>query len=550
MKGGIGRKQVLNELFEATPQKKVFGLFGGGNKPDFSRREIKRICKIVEEQLPLSEPFIKIDGVFLPRAGHIFRVKQGTRYQFFAPGSLVLVVFTFITKSAFVDKDFKPEVNVTALNTEGRCIEAGEIKHFSVRSEDIEPILEEELASVLENRRKPHPQEDIFYDGEAVELIQDVTLKAESMGGAASYTLPKGLKGIIDKPEFQRGASLDDINSPHQRQNRVRIMTAITLKRDHVGHDLEKTFLDVPLEQKGQKYSVYFPAHQGNIELQYSQIRRRPFDKDMFFRVVMDDKTRQSILSLVLGREEMLSKWGITKSFHKGKGKVCLAFGPPGTGKTLTGEALAELLERPLYIADSTKLVPTPGNFERALQDVIDKTERWNSVTLIDEAEGILLSRDASYYDASWRIEAVLRNLERLERGILWFTTNRPVDIDPAINSRIRIQIYFPPLDAEKRRKVWECTFPKDFPVVGLTEEFLDELAAVEINGREISNAIMNAADRASYEGLDSVPAAYVLIAAKTIRESQDILENAKKKHYNPGRGNDFAFGRLAEKKS
>jgi len=248
----------------------------------------------------------------------------------------------------------------------------------------------------------------------------------------------------------------------------------------------------------------------------------------MFDRVVMNKETRKTILSLVRGKEEDLDKWGVKTTFQKGTGKTFLAFGPPGAGKTMTGEALAELLERPLYIVDSKDFGTGIESFERGLCEVIEKTERWNSVTVIDEAELILQTREASLLDSSMRVAAVLRNLEKLQKGILWLTTNRPIEIDFAIESRIRAQIYFPFLNARQRRTIWETSLPPHLPVSGLKER-LDELAEIPINGREIRNVIVNAAEQASSEGLKRVPADYLLAWAKIIPKNQEVLRKAKK---------------------
>ncbi|MBI2449985.1 MAG: AAA family ATPase [Candidatus Nealsonbacteria bacterium] len=532
------RLNPIDKLFNPARGRKSRKLWKKSHS--FSLSEAWRICNIIKKQSASPGSFIDINGVVLPKIGHIFELKEGTRYTFLPPGSKCLVTKVQIQKVFFTDQDFVPEAKVMPLNSAAQAIEPRE---YSVRIKDLKAVSEDTYRLFVKNRESNFsPEEIIFNEGDAVELTGDTTIKMESpMMGAASHAFPKGLKGVIDSPKGREGANLNQINSPYQLANKTGVNVELSLAYGKRPLVRQRDVFEVPLVP-GQRYNVYLPSYQHNVEFSSSQIRRRQFDRKMFDRIVMDEKTRKEILSLVYSEEKILSQWGLGKVFHRGRGKIFLAIGPSGTGKTMTGEALAELLGRPLFIADSTNLIPIAGHFEQALKEVIDKTERWNAVTIIDEAEGILLSREATSYDVSWRIQAVLRNLERLERGILWLTTNRPIDIDPAINSRIRCQICFPALDDEKRKKVWQGIFSENLSVSGLTEKILCELVKFEINGREIKNAVINAADRASYDHLDSVPVEYVLAAAKTICESQEILEKAKKDYYNHRRDNSIGF--------
>ncbi|MDA2936211.1 ATP-binding protein [Patescibacteria group bacterium AH-259-L05] len=501
-------------------------------KDSFSRAERKQIRKTITEQLDSSdEPWITIDGLAFPRPGYPFQVKEGTRYAFISSGSCVFVVETEITKKLFRDPETELEVYVVPLNAEAKLVEE---RRYKIRAQDIEPIPEEKIGEFIDKRQELPASQDIFFDGEAVELVEDITFKQESRmeGSAASQTLPKGLKGVIDSPQIRKGASLDEINSPYDEGNHEGKVTAeLVISSGRKNYQIVEDRFVIPLPRQGLRYNVYVPDYRTWVEFTQAQLQRRSFDKEMFDRVVMTEENRKEILSLIFGKEEDLREWGIEDAFQKGRGLVFLAFGPPGTGKTMTGEALAEKLEKPLYIADSTALSYDLKSFEQGLKDMIKKTEQWGSVTLIDEADIILQSRDSGPFDSSARVAIVLRNLEKFERGVLWLTTNRLIDIDFAIDSRIRGKIHFPALDAEKRKKVWKITIPEKFPLAKeLTDDDLDRLAEININGREITNAIMNAAKRASYDGLKKIPIDDLLASAQTICKNQEILDEVKEK--------------------
>lgn len=98
------------------------------------------------------------------------------------------------------------------------------------------------------------------------------------------------------------------------------------------------------------------------------------FDHQAFDQLVMEDLPKTAIRSLVDSTRRENCKcpnfanlsifseyFGADQSSKlvkdliqgKGGGLICVLFGTPGTGKTLTAEAVAEHLQRPLYIVSS-----------------------------------------------------------------------------------------------------------------------------------------------------------------------------------------------------
>lgn len=56
-------------------------------------------------------------------------------------------------------------------------------------------------------------------------------------------------------------------------------------------------------------------------------------------------------------------------------------------GKTLTAEAVAELLERPLYVQGAGDLGFDAATLENRLRDTLEIARVWKAVVLIDEAD-------------------------------------------------------------------------------------------------------------------------------------------------------------------
>ena len=87
-----------------------------------------------------------------------------------------------------------------------------------------------------------------------------------------------------------------------------------------------------------------------------------------------------------------------------------------------------------------------------------------------------------------------LRILEYYQ-GILFLTTNRIVTFDLAFKSRIHLALKYNALDASQRKQLWEL-FINRVPSAAnkiWPKQDLEELAAVDLNGRQIKNAVRTA---------------------------------------------------------
>lgn len=96
-----------------------------------------------------------------------------------------------------------------------------------------------------------------------------------------------------------------------------------------------------------------------------------------------------------------------------------------------------------------------------------------------------------------------LRLLE-YQSGIIFLTTNRLGDFDEAFESRIHLQIPFSPLDAQKRRLIWERLARKNGNCI-LSKAQTEALGRLPLDGRRIKNilrlASLFAANRGTSNG-------------------------------------------------
>jgi len=101
-------------------------------------------------------------------------------------------------------------------------------------------------------------------------------------------------------------------------------------------------------------------------------------------------------------------------------------------------------------------------------------------------------------------VSVFLRILEYHE-GILILTSNRVGTFDEAFKSRIQVAIHYGDLKRDARRKIWQNFFEMiteaDNEEVNIAELEcrLDELAACEMNGRQIRNALLTARQLAKH---------------------------------------------------
>lgn len=168
-------------------------------------------------------------------------------------------------------------------------------------------------------------------------------------------------------------------------------------------------------------------------------------------------------------------------------------------GKTLTAESVAESMSRPLWSLSASELGGTPSNLERTLTEVLDIAATWRAVLLLDEADVFLQKRTSTGILQNQMTGTFLRFLEYY-RGVLFLTTNRIGTFDNAFRSRISMFLRYPTLTIEQKKQVW-MTLLERAEVAGVTAEFVSEVAAEDLNGREIRNSIRTAQVLANSNG-------------------------------------------------
>ncbi|POR33773.1 26S protease regulatory subunit 4 [Tolypocladium paradoxum] len=237
------------------------------------------------------------------------------------------------------------------------------------------------------------------------------------------------------------------------------------------------------------------------MEFYIDDISDVQFNEGAFSSLVMPEEKKELILAFAQSQVKYKSAFDDVIS-GKGKGIIMLLSGGPGIGKTLTAESVAEEMRVPLYTMSAGDLGSEAYRVGANLGKILAMVADWNAVLLLDECDVFLEERTPQNMERNRIVATFLRTLEYYE-GILFLTTNRVENMDPAFQSRIHVSLEYPPLDAEARAAVWrsflgrtvslEDTAVRGDAAHGVTEDEVRALSALDLNGRVIKNVLKTA---------------------------------------------------------
>ncbi|KAK8087583.1 hypothetical protein PG997_002544 [Apiospora hydei] len=135
-----------------------------------------------------------------------------------------------------------------------------------------------------------------------------------------------------------------------------------------------------------------------------------------------------------------------------------------------------------------------PSEVEQALNRAFYCCTLWNAVMLLDEADVFLAKRTIEGLERNELVSIFLRKLEHYQ-GVLFLTTNRMESVDAAFQSRIDLMLPFDPLTEAARAEVWRNFVATNggSDRFGISSEDIAQLAAMDLNGREIKNLVKTA---------------------------------------------------------
>ncbi|KAI0199932.1 P-loop containing nucleoside triphosphate hydrolase protein [Astrocystis sublimbata] len=209
------------------------------------------------------------------------------------------------------------------------------------------------------------------------------------------------------------------------------------------------------------------------------------FSPRAFDSLALDPYFKDTIQALVQAHDSQATDFDDIIT-GKGRGVIISLEGAPGSGKTLTAESMAEVTKKPLYAISTSELGTEARRAEKSLRDIFRRTQKWNAVVLLDEADLFLTKRTVDELDRNALVTVFLRTIEYFQ-GIMFITSNRVEHFDPAFESRIHLRIPFESPGVEVRTLIWETFLEGHWVDDGATQRLGRDLA---INGREIKNII------------------------------------------------------------
>src|SRR5260370_4263845 len=306
----------------------------------------------------------------------------------------------------------------------------------------------------------------------------------ENVSEAIAATYRSRLLRVVD--EFLERAGLDDISITIGTASQIQSANTSTPRTNLPSQ--EKGSDDTPIEDRARQYTAKQPLF-------------------YFDQLVLPELIRENLLSAIdIIRVESLvfDTWGLREI--EPFPRTALNFhGPPGTGKTLAAHAIAHILGRPILVASYAEIESKfHGDGPKNVKAIFHAAERDKAILFIDEADSLLSKRLTNVTQGSEQAINSMRSqllicLEQF-RGVVIFATNLVENYDKAFETRVQ-HIYFPLPDEISRREIWRKHLPSRLPVA--PDVSLENLAtlASDISGRDIKNAVIDAAVRVASRG-------------------------------------------------
>ena len=125
---------------------------------------------------------------------------------------------------------------------------------------------------------------------------------------------------------------------------------------------------------------------------------------------------------------------------------------------------------------------------EEQLLRIFAVAHHWKALLLLDEADVFLEARSHHNHYMNGTVAVFLRMLEWFQ-GVLFLTTNRASDFDPAILSRVHIVVDYQKLNQQQRMQIWRNFLERASTLQGppeITDDELENLGRTELNGRQV----------------------------------------------------------------
>ena len=204
-------------------------------------------------------------------------------------------------------------------------------------------------------------------------------------------------------------------------------------------------------------------------------------------QVVLPDVLKEEIEGRVgsyLQSREDGSMNELDKFFGYGTAFALLFHGPSGTGKTMLAQGIANRFDKEIISLNFADTSERHISINDLLEAIFHEASSHGSIVFLDECDDL-------FENNSRTSRALLIEIEKA-RCIVILATNKPVDLDPAMDRRIAMKVAFALPEKELRLKIWKSLIPETVtlaPDIDL-EKFADRY---HFSGGLIKNSVFMA---------------------------------------------------------
>lgn len=331
---------------------------------------------------------------------------------------------------------------------------------------------------------------------------------------------------------------------------RARVSSAIGDLREKIGADALHLRVGTGQPPAEPEISAASPGETGENDVagRAGQYESQQPLWNMSHLVAPDSLLEELSTTVELVRLEPLifDRWGL-RSIEPFPRSALNFHGAPGTGKTLAAHAVAAELGKPIIVASYAQIESKyHGEGPKNVEALFFAAQRDEAVLFLDEADSLLSRRLTNVTQGSEQAINSMRSqilicLER-HRGVVIFATNLVENYDQAFETRVR-HIRFPQPDQAAREHIWrrhlvpELPLEQDVDVTGLA------VAGELFSGREIKNAVVDAAIQTARSGRFKVSQSDLLTAVEKIAAAlRDLRPQATIQHSNQNKGKESTW--------
>ncbi|HPC08055.1 MAG TPA: ATP-binding protein, partial [Smithella sp.] len=290
--------------------------------------------------------------------------------------------------------------------------------------------------------------------------------------------------------EVKIGTILNIISSDYRQQlvNRKYFSMESTLIQQDILHiECDNSSIFERYVSLNDRYVRYFVGD-NNIYKSTSSLIQRDVGLVHLDQVIMPEETKKEIVSRVgkyLACRNNKEVTMLDAFYGYGTGLTLLFHGPSGTGKTMMAQALACHFNRPLYSLKMSDFRNERFTIaDDAIKELFLEASLNSGIVYFDEADDFFVKD--SLFSRSLLIE-----IEKA-RCVVILSTNKPSDLDPALDRRLSLKVCFSIPDAELRCKMWQALMP-GFVTLSDDIDFRELAERYNFTGGLIKNSIFMA---------------------------------------------------------